>query len=524
MDEKEVVNGQSDLNGEIAALHSEDELLLEILTEAKALHEEASIQAKEQKAIKKDDGSEIFSNKNKEPRLININPLDLDGGSAQNAERENAKKLLKQLEAQRMAKTIEFSEPVQPAEEAEQPQEVTAQPKKTTALISEDSIEISLQVGAKMNQTDDDETPSITTANIKTVGTVEEEKISPYEKHFGTDTFDSLRVLKDYEDDVSNYEKLFGTPKPTNIEAQAVINRVPNYRAEIKLDKINLSAGKFSEILESEYLEYVGSNDPMITQSAEPAAPASTAKGEQKPEKKSFTAALTGLFANKNRESTSTQRADIVEDFNTPKDAKKIFAELTQNHRKLKLRSVVLAFCAVLSFALVIVRSVLTSGGTTETQGLSFVFALLNIFILTAAIIISHVVIANGLVPLIRFKGNSDTAPAAAAAASFLQAVAALFGADAFFSGALGIFTPIVITSLFLNALGKIFILRRVRANFKFVAEKGKKFAVKIFANDQKTAQKLVAGSAAAKPLIAYQHKTNHLNNFLKISYAPDLS
>lgn len=84
-------------------------------------------------------------------------------------------------------------------------------------------------------------------------------------------------------------------------------------------------------------------------------------------------------------------------------------------------------------------------------------------------------------------------------------------------------YSTVVLLAFFANNLGKLFLLLRVRDNFRFVSSKGQKYAAKIY-NDENVANKMLSGTPADRTLIAYQHKTKFPSNFLKISYAPDPS
>ena len=130
----------------------------------------------------------------------------------------------------------------------------------------------------------------------------------------------------------------------------------------------------------------------------------------------------------------------------------------------------------------------------------------------------------GGLTPLLKLKGNSDTAVAVASCAALIQTIVAFFltlGDMSHFS--VQYYCSIVLLALFANNLGKLFLVRRVRENFSFLTAKGQKYAAKIY-NNESVAHKMLSGTLSEKNLIAYQHKTKFAANFLKISYAPDPS
>ena len=63
---------------------------------------------------------------------------------------------------------------------------------------------------------------------------------------------------------VSAYEQIFGKPK-ININSEKVVAKVPTYQHDSKVNCIHLKAGKFTEIVESEYDEYLKSNDSVVS-------------------------------------------------------------------------------------------------------------------------------------------------------------------------------------------------------------------------------------------------------------------
>ena len=78
-----------------------------------------------------------------------------------------------------------------------------------------------------------------------------------------------------------------------------------------------------------------------------------------------------------------------------------------------------------------------------------------------------------------------------------------------------------LLLAFFANNCGKLFMVLRVKDNFKFITSNGQKYAAKIY-NNETVANQMMSGTAADKNIIAYHHKTSFPANFLKISYAPD--
>ena len=129
----------------------------------------------------------------------------------------------------------------------------------------------------------------------------------------------------------------------------------------------------------------------------------------------------------------------------------------------------------------------------------------------------------GGLAPLMRFKGNSDTAVSVALIAAGLQTTVSFFTLGDMTSFPVNYYCSVVLLALLANNLGKLIMVTRVKENFKFTTAKGQRYAAKIY-NNEDVANKMLSGTASEKSLIAYQHRTGFPSNFLKISYAPDPS
>lgn len=95
------------------------------------------------------------------------------------------------------------------------------------------------------------------------------------------------------------------------------------------------------------------------------------------------------------------------------------------------------------------------------------------------------------------------------------------FDVSAYYSGEKSLYTLLVLFALMLNSIGKLWIERRIRDNFKFISAPNRKYAVKIL-SDMQLAEKMVTGTKADRPIVAYQRRTKFLKNFLKLSYTPD--
>lgn len=384
--------------------------------------------------------------------------------------------------------------------------------------------------------------------------------IKKYERQVNQkDRFDERQKIKSQGD----FERLFG--KPTlDINAERIVEKIPKYQHDSKINKLKLKAGKFTEVVESEYDEYLKSHDPTIsnrhpsqirdipqnksliyalsqmTQRKAPTPKQSPKQIEQKPaitnkpanpnkvvkKKKTKLQRVLSSVIPKKTDSSKDYQAKTVKapiDYQSRQDLKHVSNQIYSHFKKLTGKTVTLAVL----FAITLFLCGMEAGAGNSLFGSSKYSALIFCGINLVAMIITGFVarsfIISGLKPLRQFKGNSDTAVSTAYCICLLQNIIAMFFADRFIGGDLHLYTPIVILAFALNTTGRLVMVSRVKENFKFLTSKSPAYAAKIF-KDEDTARKMLSGTAASHSIIAYQHPTDFLSDFLKISYAPDTS
>ncbi len=211
-----------------------------------------------------------------------------------------------------------------------------------------------------------------------------------------------------------------------------------------------------------------------------------------------------------------------LDDYNEEKDAEAIKTEISSNFQSVFARVFVLLATSAASVILSLIAQ--CSGLFRETIRNGWLwYALISFLLLGVSVVVSRSPIVNGIMPLKRFKGNSDTAVAVASLAGAMQNITALFTPDVYVSGNLYLYTPLVIIALFLNAVGKLLIITRTHYNFNYLIKPYPKYAGKIF-TDHQNAEKMAAELPIHKPLITYTQRAKFMSNFLQLSYAPDPS
>ncbi len=471
-----------------------------IIEETRFLSEQEKMAKEAARMSKPPRMEEIFSNKSKEVRLKSQNPLEADPDDID----------------------IDKIEGGEIPEEAEEETLVTLKPTYDENTTVSDEI------------IDDVDSLNVRSINMQDVDTIDisldDDKSSEEEKSEfpSADIKKNPPAPKEPEDsELSNFERLFGRPKPVSA-AQTVVSRVPVYQHESKVDKVHVRAGKFSAVVENEYKKYLASPNPVISQTIAKETVNSTDGEEVKPSAKKIAGNVMGKvvgFFSSSEEDTENdfkEKTIQIEDYRSHQDAKSIVTEVNANIRKMFVNSIYTGAFGVVSLILSIVCRI-ASDAISQSVVASVILSLVSLGLLGASCWINRVTLINGLTALKRFKGNSDTGAAICAAAAVLQGIVSLIFPTKFYSGAYHLYATIAIVALLLNSLGKLFMVMRVKENFRFVSQKAPLYAGKIYTNED-IARKLLSGTTQDKPIVAYQHKTDFMGDFLRLSYSPDPS
>lgn len=201
---------------------------------------------------------------------------------------------------------------------------------------------------------------------------------------------------------------------------------------------------------------------------------------------------------------------ESIDDYTGPADAKPIASELKGDMRELTLRMMLTGVCTVL-----LMLTNLFFGG------MATVYVILNIIFLGISVGVCYRTIGNGLRSLLAFAANSDSAAAVAALAVVLQTLSSLFFSTDLTEGKLHLYGVVLSAILFVNAAGKLTMIRRIHSNFRFVTSREQKYGVQLY-DDYNTALKMTKNTVSEKPAIAYQSKAGFLKRFLEHSYSSD--
>lgn len=506
-----------------------------ILEETHYLADQERMEQTAQKYRAKPKIEEIFSNADKKPRLKNTNPLDESEPDTSNsivgdktAATMQAELIMdgndddlvtpEQLKAEAEKKAAEKAEKAK-REYEEAKKKAAEEENKIVTLTPEydENTEFSGEVLGEVDQFRDE-------AEIKSYHTIDidipEDK--PKEK---TETKEKKEASQTPVHQFPNTEK----------PPRKVVAKVPVYRPDEPRNILNVKAGRFSEAVANEYEEYVRSKNPSViahvlrpepTIVDEEIAPTEENHKDNRPISEKVISALVGIFSKDESDDNDTvkeENSKPVEDYTGEEDEKSILYELNHNIRKLFMRSLLSGIIAAVVVVLTIVTRIFPSAICSAVPFAPAAYAILLFILMAASLVLNRVAMLSGLSPLVHIKGNSDTAVAVAGAAGMVQIIVSFFCLGDLNGFHVNYYTVIPMLAFFANNVGKLYMVLRVKDNFKFVSSKGQKYASKIY-NNESVAMQMMSGTAADRPIIAYQHKTEFPSNFLKISYAPDPS
>ena len=506
-----------------------------ILEETHYLADQERMEQTAQKYRAKPKIEEIFSNADKKPRLKNTNPLDESEPDTSNsivgdktAATMQAELIMdgndddlvtpEQLKAEAEKKAAERAEKAK-REYEEAKKKAAEEENKIVTLTPEydENTEFSGEVLGEVDQfRDEAEIKSYHTIDIDIPEDKPEEKTETKEKKEASQT---------------PVHQFPNTEKPP----RKVVAKVPVYRPDEPRNILNVKAGRFSEVVANEYEEYVRSKNPSViahvlrpepTIVDEEIAPTEEKHKDNRPIGEKVISALVGIFSKDESDDNDTvkeENSKPVEDYTGEEDEKSILYELNHNIRKLFMRSLLSGIIAAVVVVLTIVTRIFPNAICSAVPFAPAAYAILLFVLMAASLVLNRVAMLSGLSPLVHIKGNSDTAVAVAGAAGMVQIIVSFFCLGDLNGFHVNYYTVIPMLAFFANNVGKLYMVLRVKDNFKFVSSKGQKYASKIY-NNESVAMQMMSGTAADRPIIAYQHKTEFPSNFLKISYAPDPS
>lgn len=508
-----------------------------ILEETHYLADQEKMELTAKKYRAKPKMTEIFSNADKKPRLTNDNPLDVDVEYAEIVA-DTTKTIVGEKNAATMQAALLMDGSDEEVLTPREAQIAAEQKSKENAKKSAEDTEIQSLPDEKGDKlvTLAPEYGDDTEFSSEVIGEVEQ-----FEEPRGSIIQDLNGIDIDLPDDNEKAEQIEEEHKQTESEAtsvtdvtlehssQTVVSKVPMYKPDRANGIINVKAGKFSDVVSREYEEYIKSKNPSVITHVIKPEPKEEKEEEEKESKPPITermlAAVVGLFSRDESDDVDTpkEKNNTVEDYTNEEDARSIRLELNHNIKKLFVRSMLTGIIAAISVVLTVITRIFPESICSAVAFAPAAYAVFNFILVGFSIFINRISVASGLTPLVHFKGNSDTPVAVGAVTAVLQIIISFFCLGDLQGFYVNYYCVAVLLAFFANNCGKLFMVLRVKDNFKFITSNGQKYAAKIY-NNETVANQMMSGTAADKNIIAYHHKTSFPANFLKISYAPDPS
>lgn len=508
-----------------------------ILEETHYLADQEKMELTAKKYRAKPKMTEIFSNADKKPRLTNDNPLDVDVEYAEIVA-DTTKTIVGEKNAATMQAALLMDGSDEEVLTPREAQIAAEQKSKENAKKSAEDTEIQSLPDEKEDKlvTLAPEYGDDTEFSSEVIGEVEQ-----FEEPRGSIIQDLNGIDIDLPDDNEKAEQTEEAHKQTESEAtsvtdvtlehssQTVVSKVPMYKPDRANGIINVKAGKFSDVVVREYEEYIKTKNPSVITHVIKPEPKEEKEEEEKESKPPITermlAAVVGLFSRDESDDVDTpkEKNNTVEDYTNEEDARSIRLELNHNIKKLFVRSMLTGIIAAISVVLTVITRIFPESICSAVAFAPAAYAVFNFILVGFSIFINRISVASGLTPLVHFKGNSDTPVAVGAVTAVLQIIISFFCLGDLQGFYVNYYCVAVLLAFFANNCGKLFMVLRVKDNFKFITSNGQKYAAKIY-NNETVANQMMSGTAADKNIIAYHHKTSFPANFLKISYAPDPS
>ena len=507
-----------------------------ILDERHQIADREKMKKTAQKYRAKPKVQEIFSNADKKPRLKNESPLDLE---KKEAEKEAEANVIVGEKTAATMKTELLMDGNQTGEKVKTPEELEEEARAAAEQAEREAAEKAAKEAAEAEEnkiiTLTPEYAEDTQFSGEVLGEVEQFRESP-----DIESIESIDIdidstereqarLQHEAEQQSRYEKLFGVSNDPDKQPERVVAKVPMYRPEEPRNILNVKAGRFSEVVAREYEEYIRSKNPSVIAHVirpEPKVeePQEDEKDERSAQEK-ILSAVVGFFSKDESDDDDTpkKKEKPLEDYTDEEDEKSIRFELNENIRRLFFRGVISGIIAAVAIVLTFITRLFPEGIIGAIPVAPAAYAVFNFLLIASSLLLNRVAMLSGLTPLLKFKGNSDTAVAVAGVAALVQTIVSFFCLGDMSGFSINYYCVIVLLAFFANNIGKLMLVLRVKDNFRFVTAKGQKYAAKIY-NNESVANKMLSGTASDKNLIAYQHKTKFASNFLKISYAPDPS
>ena len=306
-----------------------------------------------------------------------------------------------------------------------------------------------------------------------------------------------------------------------NIDKNGELSAEPVRRTSVKDIKFGLE-GKI--IPQSKYLDDISDEENTTNNAAVDDYDSRSAELERHRKSKVESFVLDSIDDDEAAEISKHKKISYGQkEFENYDEAPKVLNDILQIKSNLFLRLCVLLFTGLSSLLITIANDLEFPVIRIFDRSVSpsaFLFS--NTIMGLLALGVSYSVMTAGLKNMFLRKPDNDSIAAVGIFVSVIAGIATLFEPDSVRDGYYHVYVSAAIMGLIFNTLGKMMTVQRTEKNFRYIAGDFDRYAVKSV--DGSTAVNLGRGAVPVNANMAAMRKTSFIEDFIKNSYAPDVS
>ncbi len=219
------------------------------------------------------------------------------------------------------------------------------------------------------------------------------------------------------------------------------------------------------------------------------------------------------------------------ESFDYSDDDGQIWQDLTETHKSLKLRFILLLIVTLFLCGITFAQEVFGASINFELFGLDINFLdkkfntdgfiYLNLITGVIGMALCSSAITSGIGKLFRGKADCDSMVSVSCVLSLLGGVLHLSNTDYLQRSKAYLFIAVALVGLLFNTLGKLSMISRARKNFRFISADQNRYYADMVEGESEVGA-FTKGVVTRLPVLVTMRKTEYLTDFLRKSYCED--
>lgn len=218
-----------------------------------------------------------------------------------------------------------------------------------------------------------------------------------------------------------------------------------------------------------------------------------------------------------------SKRTKRIVDFNYYGDVEDVGRDIYELKSSITARVVILTMMTLLSLYITVTNQFNIPVIDMLSKNNPKTYLLLHLLIGVVSAVASLSVITNGIKKLVTFNADSDSMTAVTAVSCIAAVIAAMQAPEQTLGISIHIYMPVGVAALWVNALGKILIIKRAARNFTFISKSFDRHGITYVRNEER-AELLTRGTLGDFPILASMRKTDFLTDFLRYTYSSDMT